>query len=194
MAVSIYCPHCHRLTALRMARYRDRDGTNTSAITNEIEDNVWWIGICNGCNRPVLVHDEGDTIYPHPLPSPSDSNIPDDMRADLDEAKMCFAVNCFRACTVVARRCVQRACISKGARGDKLVDQIQDLTRSGQITKDLEEWVTVVRFIGNDGAHPNVENVTDEEAQDCLKLAEQFLHVLFVTPAIAQARREKKGK
>jgi len=177
------------------AIYDRYDGRRvTSAITNEIGRGVWWIGICNGCNHPVLVHDEGDTIYPHPLPSPSDRNIPEDIRTDLGEAKMCFAVNCFRACSVMARRCIQRACISKGAKGNNLADQIKDLTSSGQITKDLEEWVTVVRFIGNDGAHPNADNVTADEAEDCLKLAEQFLHVLFVAPAIAQARRAKKGK
>jgi hypothetical protein len=51
-----------------------------------------------------------------------------------------------------------------------------------------------VRWVGNDAAHPNDQNVTKEDAEDSLKLAEQFLHILFVTPAIAKARRTERGK
>jgi len=82
----------------------------------------------------------------------------------------------------------------KGSQKHDLKDQIQELTTAGHITRDLAEWATLVRFIGNDGAHPNVNQVTKEDAEDCLKLAEQFLHVLFVTPAIAQARKAKREK
>ena len=94
----------------------------------------------------------------------------------------------------MARRVVQLACMQKGAQKANLVDQIGELSASGVITKDIEEWATVVRWVGNDAAHPNKDVVTEEDAEDCLKLAEQFLHVLFVTPAIAKARRALKGK
>ncbi len=94
----------------------------------------------------------------------------------------------------MARRVVQLACIQKGAKKVNLVDQIAELSATGVITKDIEEWATVVRWIGNDAAHPNKDEVEKEDAEDCLKLAEQFLHILFVTPAIAKARRAAKGK
>lgn len=198
MATSIYCPHCHRHTALRMARHLTGDryhGTEaTAARTNEIGNHLWWIGICNGCGRPVLVEEEGLTVYPAPLPSPTDASIPEDLRQDLDEAKMCLSVRCYRACCVLARRCVQRACIMKGAKKQDLVDQINELTAAGAITRDLAEWATVVRWIGNDSAHPNANTVKQDDADDVLKLSEQFLHVLFVTPALAKERRAERGK
>lgn len=75
-----------------------------------------------------------------------------------------------------------------------MVNQITELKQKGEITKDIEEWATVTRWIGNDAAHPNKETVTEDDATDALKLAEQFLHVLFVTPAVAKARRAKMGK
>jgi len=120
--------------------------------------------------------------------------IPEDLAADLDEAKKCFSTSCYRACAAMARRVVQMACICKGAKKERLVDQVSELAHAGVITKDIEEWATVVRWIGNDAAHPGKESVKEEDAEDCLKLAEQFLHVLFVTPAIAKARRAAKGK
>jgi len=44
-----------------------------------------------------------------------------------------------------------------------------------------KEWATVVRWVGNDAAHPNKDAVSKEDAEDCLRLAEQFLHVIFVS-------------
>jgi hypothetical protein len=198
MAISIYCPHCHKHTALSIApaKYNDRyagQGT-TRAIWETKEGYEWWIGICNACHLPSLVLNDGVRIYPQPLPSPTDPNVPKDLASDLDEAKMCFAVNCYRACAAMARRCIQNACMAKGAKSKDLVAQIQELTQAGIITKDIEEWATVVRWVGNDAAHPGKDPVTKEDAENCLRLAEQFLHVIFVTPAIAKAQRTARGK
>jgi hypothetical protein len=158
-------------------------------------NHTWWIGVCNGCHKPCLVRDkEGDLIYPHPLPTPTEPLVPDGLRHDLDEAKLCFSVQCFRAAAVVARRCIQQACLDKGGQKKNLVEQIAELTQAGHITKDIEEWATVVRWIGNDAAHPGGQSVSKDDAEDALKLAEQFLHVLFLTPALAKARRVQRGK
>jgi len=154
-----------------------------------VDRTEWWIGICNSCQMAVLVEGQGVRVFPAPQPSPSDPTIPSKLRRDLDEAKMCASVSCFQAAAVMARRCIQLACIEKGCDPNKrLVDQIAALTAQGHITKDIEEWATVVRFMGNDGAHPGNDVVGKDEAMDCLELAEQFLYVLFVTPALAKQR------
>lgn len=198
MAISIYCPHCHKYTALSIASAAYIDNRSrtkyTPAIWNDGKNQEWWIGICNGCGSPVLVLDKGRVIFPNSLPKPTDKLIPKDLAADLDEAKMCFSVNCYRACAVMARRCVQNTCIEKGAKEKDLVKQIKELRKLEIITKDIEEWATVVRWIGNDAAHPGKDPVIKEDAKDCLELAEQFLHVIFVTSAIAKIRRTTRGK
>lgn len=198
MATSIFCPYCHKHTELSkaLAKYKTRDGVTgtTFAIWDTKEGYQWWIGICNGCQQPVLVLNRGDRIYPKPLPSPTDPHVPENLASDLNEAKMCFAVNCYRACAAMARRCIQNACMAKGTKSNDLVAQIQELKQAGIITKDIEEWATVVRWVGNDAAHPGEDPVTKKDAEDCLKLAEQFLHVIFVTPAIAKALRTARGK
>jgi uncharacterized protein DUF4145 len=192
MPVSIYCPHCHQRTALSTGLNDKRQAADWLSLDGRIR---WWIGVCNGCGQPCLVGNEGAIIYPHARPSPTDTSIPDDLRKDLDEGKLCFSVNCFRAAAVMARRCVQQACIVKGCNNNaNLVEQIAQLKQAGHITKDIAEWATVVRWIGNDAAHPGGDPVGKEDAKDCLELAEQFLHVLFVTPALAQSRRGHRGK
>ena len=198
MAVSLYCPHCKKHTALSVApaEYEGDFGgmLHTDAIWRKGDGQKWWIGVCNGCKEPSLILNDGATIYPQPLPSRTDPNIPKELARDLEEAKMCFSVRCYRACTVMARRSIQNACILKGATENTLVTQINELAQQGVITKDIEEWAHVVRWVVNDAAPPGKVDVTKEDADDCLRLAEQLLHVMFVTPAIAKARRTARGE
>ena len=79
---------------------------------------------------------------------------------------MCFSVGCYRACAVMARRCIQNACRKKGAKEKDLVKQINELCQLGIITKDIEEWATVVRWVGNDAAHPGKDPVKIEDAEN----------------------------
>ena len=91
----------------------------------------------------------------------------------------------------MARRVVQRACIAKQAPEGNLVSQINHLADNNIITADIKDWATVVRWVGNDAAHDE-NDVTPDEAKDALSLAEEFLHILFVTPAVAQRRRTER--
>lgn len=195
--VSIYCPHCGRHTSLeptsRMVRHGYEEVT-VPASWQQARDVYWWIGVCNYCAEPVLVKNLAETVYPQPLPAPTDPNVPDDIRKDLDEAKQCFSVSAWRASATMARRTMQAAAIDKGASGDKLADQVADLASKNKITADLMEWADVVRWVGNDAAHPGGDEVNEEDAEDVLKLAEQFLHVLYVAPALAGELRKKRGR
>lgn len=200
MAVSIYCPFCKRHTALSVARIEVKDHYNrveniVGAVYEQERGSSWWMGVCNNCHEVVLVHNNGDTVYPTPLPSPTDERVPEKIRRDLDEAKLCYSVEALRGCVTMARRAIQSACLDKEADEKKTLEkQIEELAANGLITKDLKEWAHVVRWVGNDGAHPGGEEVEQEDAEDTLKLAEEFLYALYVTPAIAKERRQKRGK
>lgn len=197
--VSIFCPYCLMHTSLRMA-----PAEYTNALLNRTEQTAalwaksfqekWWIGVCNYCDRPVLVLNQGESVFPLPMPSKTDDRIPKDIREDLIEAKFCFSVRAYRACAVMARRCMQSTCLEKGATKKDLQDQLNELATNGIITRELKEWADIVRWVANDAAHPNKQNVTFEDAEDILNLAEQFLQVIYVAPAIAKERKTKRGK
>lgn len=155
-----------------------------------------WIGVCNYCAKFVLAVPTGPpyydpVIYPTPQPEPTDERVYDVSRHALDEARRCFTVEAYNACAAMARRAIQAAVLQKGAPDRRLVEQIDLLADQGLITRDLAAWAHEVRFIGNDGAHPP-DNATEEEAKDAMDLAEQFLTVLYVAPAIAEARRKAR--
>jgi hypothetical protein len=171
-----------------------RGETTTGAVWKVDYQDYWWIGVCNACKNPVLVLNEGMLIYPAPQPKPTDENIPHSIRQDLDEAKVCHAASAYRASAVMARRAMQVAAVDKGAKSEKLNSQIAELKTNGRITTDLKEWADAVRWVGNDAAHPNGNEVTKDDSEDVLSLAEQFLHVLYVAPSIAAGIKNRLGK
>lgn len=195
--VSIYCPHCHRYTALDLA-YNDEvyraSGVQAPCIWYQRSNIKWWIGICNNCKKPVLVGYDGSIIYPHELPSPSDERIPEEIRKDLDEAKLSFSVGAYRGCAVLSRRAVQVACIEKKAQKNRLQDQIDELFDMGIITKGVKDWAHSIRWIGNDAAHPNQTEVDKEDAEEILNMAVQFFEIIYVTPKIAEEQKKKRKK
>jgi hypothetical protein len=210
-SISIFCPYCHQHTALSVApgitvnmhgNVIGSASEKSLCIWNKVHvihgekvRSDWWIGICNSCRNPVLVRNAADEVYPHQLPTPTDERIPEAIRRDLDEAKLCLSVGAYRACSVMARRTIQAACIHKGAPEDKKIyEQINYLFKEGIITVDVKDWAHSTRWVGNDAAHPSEIEVDESDAEDVLKLAEQFLYILFVTPAIAQQQRQKRGK
>jgi hypothetical protein len=89
---------------------------------------------------------------------------------------------------------MQVAAIDKGATADKLVQQIEQLHTNGKITAEIKDWAHAVRWVGNDAAHPGGLAMKEDEVSDVLHLAEQFLHVLYVSPALAAKLRAKLGK
>ncbi|WP_339094621.1 DUF4145 domain-containing protein [Deinococcus sp. VB142] len=196
---TMYCPYCHTKTSITGTYQTVKSGTTEKTVSVAWHlgggTGYWWIGLCNECHKPVLVFRQGEIIYPYPFPSPTSSEIPEEIRANLMEAKSCMSVNAYRATVVMCRRALQMACINKGANvSDNLVAQINHLKTAAVITADLHEWATVVRWVGNDGAHPGGAGVDKEDAENMLELTEQFLHVLYVAPAKAAAHRAKLGK
>ena len=197
-SVVLNCPHCGVHVALMHAPVLVPSAGNQRvfAIWKKGDGDLWWIGVCTSCWKGILAHEDqrgrGYTFYPADLPAPTDERIPDEIRRDLDEAKRCYSVAAYRACAVMARRAMQTACIDQGASKGNLVNKLHELANSGMITKSLKGWGDAVRWVGNDAAHPNGEDVTQEDAEEILRLAEQFMHSVYVAPAIAQDIRAKR--
>ena len=90
-----------------------------------------------------------------------------------------------------ARRAIQATVAERRAPEGNLLSQIDWLAAQGVITKDIATWAHEVPFVGNDGAHPPGK-ATESDAKDAVELAEQFLAVVYVSPAIAEARKRAR--
>jgi len=93
---------------------------------------------------------------------------------------------------------LQLCCFEKGAPDATLQDQIDWLLKKQIITKDLNDWAHEVRLTGNDAAHPSKDITKDvpisrDDAEDILILLEKFIDVLYIAPALADERRQKRS-
>src|SRR3989344_9222348 len=189
---SIFCPNCKQRTSIV---------TRTSYQWPKNNQTFFEIAECNGCDFFVLVRRYGGSIqkiYPDPLPKSIHEKTPDFLKKDLEEANLCFAVGAYRAAGFMARRALQICYIEKGAPDNKLQDQIDWLLNQQIITKELKEWAHEVRLTGNDAAHPpkdvlKDEAVSSEDADDILTLLEKFIDVLYIAPALAEERRQRRN-
>lgn len=196
LKTSAYCPHCHQFTLITVvdANLELHGSIHARCVyRGRVPGRYWWIGECHSCNGVVLVLNNGISIYPRSKPQPSDERIPEEIKYSLDEAKRCFTVEAYCATTVMSRRALQICCVERGANEDKrLVEQIDELLEMGIITKDIKDIAHTVRWIGNDGAHLNPNEVTREDAEEILKLTEQIFYIVYIAPAMAKERMKKR--
>lgn len=179
---SISCPNCHQRTAITTrAKYDSSSGR-------------YEIAECNGCDFFVMVKRNQSNsgisqVYPYPLPGATDERIPQKIRRDFDEALLCLSVSAVRGAAVLARRALQTICRDKGATKKDLKNQIDELFANNIITKDLKDWSHEVRYVGNDAAHSNDNEVQKEDAEEIIELLESLCEVLYVAPAKAAHRK-----
>jgi hypothetical protein len=161
---------------------------------------------CMGCKQYLLVVGvrlgglDYKLVEVYPLGTPNDkvaAEVPTEIREDLSEAKRCEWIKAYKGCVVLCRRAIQSSVIALGAKGGRLVDQIDNLGSTGKITEALKEFAHEVRLIGNDGAHPDkdgLNDVTPEDAADMLEFARQYMDHVYVMPAMLKARREAQAR
>ncbi|MDO8517564.1 MAG: DUF4145 domain-containing protein [Nanoarchaeota archaeon] len=201
--VSAICPYCKIHVNFSWISSDDNGGEieDYSEDYFKNEKGIWVIGVCPSCKNCVLLNGYESSnkfiltkTYPFPLPSVVDERIPEKIKKDLEEAKLCFSVGAINASSGMCRKALQRACKEKGATKKELYDQIDEITTKGVISNDLRELAQSVRLIGNDGVHPNDDEVSKEDAEEILNLAEQFLDIIFVAPAKVKEIKERKEK
>lgn len=186
---TIHCPYCDVHSTITL---RDRsEGKLTMFETVQ----------CNHCNELILFiyakkNNQWELVdqYPKRIPKLHES-IPDNVGRDYVEAIKCFDVGANKASVVMCRRALQNSIIEKGAKKDRLVDQIDELYQNQIITKDIKDWAHEIRLTGNIGAHPDedgLEDVTQKDADELLKFMEEHLNYVYVMPSIVAEKRAKK--
>jgi hypothetical protein len=133
-----------------------------------------------------------------PLGKPNDT-VPSEVEqaasevaADFKEALRCHWIKSYKASVVMCRRAIQSSAIALKAAGGRLIDQIDDLFKSGKITDALKDFAHEVRLTGNDGAHPDkdgLSEVKEKDSADIIEFTREYLHHVYVMPAKLKSRK-----
>jgi hypothetical protein len=188
------CPHCARASAFLLATsvHVDTVGGSQLRMVAGLQ--------CQACMDFILAaalygQNSGRFTYEkhYPLgrpPQDVDPTVPPDVSEDFKEALRCEWVKSYRACVVMCRRAIQSSVIALGAKGGRLIDQIDDLFKNGKITEALKEFAHEVRLTGNDGAHPDRDGLTEVKEKDSSAIfafTREYLHHVYVMPAKLKA-------
>lgn len=134
------------------------------------------------------------SFYPVGTPNDKvDENVPQGIAADFSEALRCDWISAYKGCVVLCARAIQASAIALGAKKKKLTDQIDELFDMGKITESLKDFAHEIRVTRNLGAHPDkdgLDDVEDSDSKDIIQFTREYLHHIYVMPALLAARRK----
>jgi Domain of unknown function (DUF4145) len=117
---------------------------------------------CYSCNKYALwLHD--NLLYPAPhLHVECNSDMPDEIRADFNEAREIFFLSP-RGAAALLRLAVQKLCAVLGESGKDINADIASLVTKG-LSVQIQQALDIVRVIGNEAVHPGQIDLNDDPA------------------------------
>jgi len=167
---------------------------------------------CRNCRQPVVVIEQeyiGDTpsnqkysggyvnyrgLFWWPFQGMTlSSEIPEAIQNILREAKISFSAQCYRASAVMSRRTLEAITVYKGENDGVLANRIKNLVTKGILDKNLGDWATEIRLIGNSGAHFDpIKDVEKHDAEQIILFIEELIKYVYVMPSEIAKRKQKK--
>jgi hypothetical protein len=191
--VNLRCPTCGRLGAF-------------GAVKSDISDAQWkqpWDEAERGekhisevrmglrrcpnpeCYAPIAVLLRDNKLaeaYPRESVHFDATNLPQDIRRNLEEAITCHANGCYRAAAIMMRRVLEALCADKEATGDSLKGRLADLGKRIGIPNDLLATADNLSLLGSDAAQieaKTFDDVEKEEADIAIELAKELLKATY---------------
>ena len=98
------------------------------------------------------------------------------------------------AAVVMARSALQIALRDHQATGNSLKQEIDDLASKGILPPTMQEWANHIRELGNDSAHPNLEQgpTNPQDACDIVEFLNFLLEYLYTFPHQIQQYQERR--
>lgn len=118
--------------------------------------------------------------------------LSDSFEKSFIEGIKCLNVGAPFAAVVMFRKCLQIIVEDKGATGRDLKQKIQSLTTSGILSETLESISTVIREVGNDGAHPNIFSPSIQDAKDILDFLLLLIDQIYILPEKAERLKDRR--
>jgi len=127
---------------------------------SEIELANVHVSECFSCGKLSIWYHEGIIYPPHRYEVESNTDLPDDIQKDFDEARSILNLSP-RGAAALLRLCVQKLCIYLGKPGKNIDADIGSLVEDGLDVR-VQQALDVVRVIGNEAVHPGQMDLADD--------------------------------
>lgn len=186
----LYCPHCGNssvqtplVTQSFLSKfYRYSDGEMSK------EPSTYTVAKCETCDE-ILVYIEhdnfledsdtvfGDLHYPKQLEF-TDA-VPNSIREIYKQAALVKQVSP-TAYVILARRVLEEICVEQGVVSKNLATALNKLAQDNVIPKTLSDATTLIRLVGNAGAHASSNTITAPQIwaiDDFIKAVVEYIYV-----------------
>lgn len=190
------CPVCRARTQLV------RDGAH-KYVEEYSPTELYVLGHCVACHHPGLLRlteigpNEwaSDQLFPKSVATP-DFALPDRVKESYFEALMCHDAKAHLATAVMIRRTLEAIAKEFDPSAKNLFSGLKAMMTNGLISNELYQWGDELRFIGNIGAHPTDDVVSEADTQDALEFLNAIVETIYhLRPRFQamRARRERGG-
>ena len=196
-----FCPHCCNTAPQRLVcvqKYQGDVYNELGEVEEGVLDSTYFVAVCETCAEVILYHqqEEGiderdfnraDRIWPtqwilHKAVPKAVADIYSEAAAIRKRAPNAFAVQ--------ARRALEAICRDRGATGRNLSDMLTDLARKGEIPNTLAEMTSILREIGNIGAHADHQSVKPDQVYAIDEFLRAIVEYVYVAPhRVSQFRK-----
>lgn len=146
-AESFDCPHCSAFA-------QQIWGNVIKPICTGSGYNIeYCISVCAVCGNTAFWEDDKMVFPLIGAGTPPNSDMPDNIKNDYNEASNIVAISPRSAC-VLLRICIEKICDKKNAKGNDLNKKIKYLVKQG-LDKRIQQSLDTVRIKGNIAAHPS---------------------------------------
>ena len=122
------------------------------------------------------------------------AEVPETLRREWDEARICFDAKAYTATVVMIRRTLEAACKDQGLSNRNLSVALGELKTKGLIDETLADWAHELRLLGNRGAHALSGTITRDDAEDSLDFTEALLEQMYVLRKRFESFRLRRSK
>jgi hypothetical protein len=202
-SMPIICPHCQALAIASVKgeviveyRYSPQTGEPLGLPTEKT------FVQCSNCSEVLILAREDygmgfefDTpVIIFPAPRRLNAEVPESLRREWDEARICFEAKAYTATVVMMRRTLEAACKDQGVSNRNLSAALAELKTQSLIDETLAEWAHELRLLGNRGAHAMSGIITRDDAQDSLDFTETLLEQMYVLRKRFESFRIRRSK
>jgi hypothetical protein len=162
ISLSFICWNCNNNVASDKG-YRTEDANSKKKIY-----------ICPYCKAPNVFDMNGKIIL-SPLIGREIEKLPENIMNVYDEVRKCMQSTCFTGAVMLMRKIIMNIAVHEGAGKNKsFVEYINYLCDNGIVHKKSKNKADSIRELGNNANH-EIENRTEEEAQNCFEFIELLL-------------------
>lgn len=198
------CGHCGNRAPMEIVGCHSdiRRSDSSDAVGFDFDEGrVHEMLLCPNCKKIVLrtcyIHEASDdpeygysyeVLYPTPRKLPR--GLPDKVEAAYESALRVQSIDA-NAFAVLLGRVLELVCVDRGANGDTLYKQLNDLASRGEIPATLADIANGLRNLRNVGAHASLGELTDKDVPMLDALARAIVEYVYTAPSLVGLAKRK---